>query len=266
MSAFSDIEIYNLLVLTANIVSKTEYARFLTLKGDLVLMSKLYQCGRMDMFRRVPVIEVHCPNMDIWLHFCNECEYLLNNSEYAKSQMVQYKLQRRCSVKMGSVRPDALIFGVILGDSRVAEFKITADITNDNSVEIEFDRVLNMRVYSVYTILVDKIVTISSRRLFNRIQDLYDVYVLANLYSFRLDTIVMLLSKKYNMSLRNLTNMLTFENMVDILHLYEGSRFITNKPDIKILIDVTQKFFEPLYKGITDGYVWNSKNLSWVRC
>ena len=254
----NNLEVYDLLVSTANIISKTPYARVFALKNGSALMSKMFEYNRADMFRRTTDIDLPCGSKDLWLRFCNECEQLLNASGYAR-----YRLLKRRSETKGLDTSDSLTFEVTLKDGRCTKFSMDMNIKSDIIVEVSFDSVLNMRTYSEYTMVSDKIVVVSSNKIYRRIKDLYDICVLASLYSFRLDKIVFILQRKHESSFRSITNMLTYENMPDIQHAYKKFSGIANKPNIIVLLDIAQRFLYPFYNGVSDGYIWNNRRCLW---
>lgn len=260
MDELNDLEIYNLLVSTANIISKTPYAGVFALKCDSALMSKMFEYNRADMFRRSSDIDIRCGSKDLWIRFCNDCEQLLNAGGFAR-----YKLVKRRSAIKGLDTSDSLTFEVTLRDGRCIKFGMDMNIKSDNIVEISFDNVLNMKTYSEYTMISDKIIVVSSNKLYRRIKDLYDICVLASLYSFRLDKIVYILRKKHENSFRSITNMLTYENMTNIQHAYDKFSGIANKPDIMVVLDIAQKFLYPFYNGVNEGYIWNNRSCLWEK-
>lgn len=261
MNTLSDIEVYNLLLHTVNIISKTKYVRFFALKGGMVLMSKLFEYNRTDMFRRTSDIDIHCSSKDIWFRFCNECEAILNIDE-----AVQYRLIKRRSATKGLSTSDSLVFEVSLRDGRVIKIGMDMNIKSNDIVEVSFDPVLQMHTYSEYTMLVDKIAVVSSGKVYRRIKDLYDICVLASLYQFQLDKIVNMLRVKHNKEPKDLENMLSSENFGNLAHAYSCFVGIVNKPDIMVLLDIAQKFLYPLYNGVSTGYIWNNRSCLWEKC
>lgn len=259
------IGMYNFLLSTANIISKTKYARFFALKGGLVLMSKMFEFSRMDLFRKTSDIDIHCSSKDIWVSFCNECEFILNSSDYAKTNRLTYRLVNIRSKSKGLDTSDSLSFEVSTMSGDIIKFKIDMNIKSDSIVEISFDNILQLNTYSEYTMMSDKIVTVSSQKIYRRIKDLYDICVLASLYRFELGKLTRVLKTKHSIELRNLTNMLKAENMSDIYHAYNSFKGIINKPDITVIMDIAQKFLCPFYNYIETGLIWDNRSCLWKR-
>lgn len=260
MGTLTDVEMYNLLVGMAGLISKTKYARFFALKGGLVLMSKLFEYNRAEMFRRTSDIDIHCSNKDIWLNFCKECELILNqSSEY------RFKLIKQRSATKGLDTSDSLTFEVRLQDGRVAKVGMDMNIKSDSIIEVSFSQSLGMVTYSDYTMLADKIVVVSSQSVYRRIKDLYDICVLASIGNFELEKIWGMLYKKHNKKSTDLTNMLTKTNFEVLYHAYNKFTGILNKPDFMTILDIAQKFLHPLYADIHTNYKWDNRGYLWVR-
>lgn len=256
-----DLEMYRLLVYTAQLIAKSQYARYFALKGGVVLASKIYEAGRMDFFRRTVDIDVHCCSQDAWNAFCRDCITLFN----ANPDGLVYKLiQRRANVKPID-NSDSLKFEVTLPNGRVVPFKMDMNIKSNSIVELSFSHTLNMQTYTALTSLSDKIVVVSSQKIYRRVKDLYDLCVLISLFDFKSVDIANMLRKKHNLAFSDLINMLTADNMSTLDHAYSRYSGIHNKPPLDTLVSMAKQFLEPLYCGVSGANVWRHTECFWVR-
>lgn len=249
-------EIYDVLIDAANKISKSRYSMSFALKGGTVLIARLVENNRMDLFRRTTDIDIHCNNKEVWNNFCRDVEQLLNSgiSPY------RYQLQgRRADIK-GFDTSDSLKFLVTLADGRAIGIKFDMNIKSQTGIILDFSELLGMLTYSASTMICDKIVAVSSRSVFRRIKDIYDIAVLASLYSFRYSDLVTQLRSRGNVIL---TNMLIPQNMSDLAHAYDKFEGITNKPMFADLIFVVQRFLYPFYFGTSVDLIWNGGTGTW---
>ena len=254
-----DLDIYKLLVTTANIISQTKFAMRFAIKGGLVLVTKMFEHGKNDMFRRTTDIDIHCNSRDTWIDFYTNCERILNNNPYN----IVYCLEDRRSARKGLDKSDSLKFGVTLPDGSKTHIKMDMNIKSNETIEIEFDTNLNMFTYSELTMLSDKIVVVSSQHVYRRIKDLYDLCVLANMYDFRLVDIANILQKKHNKDFSQLTNMLIPANMPALMHAYSEFKGIYNKPPFSIIWDTATKFLLQIYSNSNLNITWSYREGMW---
>lgn len=112
--------------------------------------------------------------------------------------------------------------------------------------------------------LADKIVAVSSQKVFRRIKDMYDIAVLASLYNFSYYDILQHIRVKHpNCELKN---MLVGDNFVQLEHAYSKYMGITNKPEFRDLLGLCNAFLEPVYLNYNGGnLLWNSQASRWVK-
>ena len=84
-------EIYDVLIDAANKISKSRYSMSFALKGGTVLISRLMESNRLDLFRKTTDIDIHCTNKEVWNNFCRDVECILNTgtSQYRCSTRTQ---------------------------------------------------------------------------------------------------------------------------------------------------------------------------------
>lgn len=254
-------DIYNYLVLTAQLISQSYFRDKIIFKGASVLVSKLIQCGRSDLYRRTRDLNIHCSNVEIWLSFCDNIEAILNNN----NRGVVYKLKSKRSDVKGLVDSDSLKFEVTdTGNNITFDLKMNMNIKSNNIITCEFSPLLNMRTYDLLTMLSDKIVVVSSSKIYRRIKDVYDIAVMASISNYALSDIFIHLRVKHP-DVR-LENYLTVDNMEQIKHAYDKFEGIQNKPVIYDLLAVDASFLQPIYEGSSASMVWNCKAVRWELC
>lgn len=252
-------DIFEYLIYTANLISKSYFGNKLILKGGSVLMSKLIEYNRTDLYRQTTDIDIHCNSKETWINFCNNIENILNNNDRG----YKYKIVKRRSESKGLDTSDSLQFIIEAPNDRVS-FKIDMNIKDDNIITIDYSPTLNMNTYDCYTMVTDKIIVVSSRKVFRRIKDLYDLAVLTSIQSYNYSDLMQHMTIKHPNT--NLINMLTYDNFNDLEHAYTKFNGITNKPDINYLISHDAKFLEPLYKNYKEGkLIWNNNLVCWQK-
>lgn len=252
-------DIYEYLRYTANIISQSSFSNKMILKGGSVLISKLIECGREDLYRLTTDLDIHCDKREIWIDFYNNIESILNKNDAG----YVYKIIKRRSEIKGLGESDSLMFS--LNDhGKVITFKMDMNIKSNSIITVDYSPILNMNTYDAYTMMVDKIVVVSSNKIFRRIKDLYDIAVLASIYNFKYSELVRHMEIKHpNVKLEN---MLIPDNISNIEHAYNVFSGIRNKPDIRYLLNYCLTFLEPIYLGYNQGeLVWNIEQVKWFK-
>lgn len=119
-----------------------------------------------------------------------------------------------------------------------------------------------MNVFDSTTMLVDKLSAISSRNIFKRIKDVYDICVLAQIYDFSIDSVYERLYIKTDKEYLE-KSWLTQENMKELEHAYGAYKGIKNKPNFYSLYTYVKGFSLPIYER-KHGLVWISSAQKWV--
>ena len=263
MNNLSALDIYETLVTTANIISRTKYASYFSLKGGTVLISKMFENNRQDLFRMTRDIDVHCSSKDIWNSFCSDFSIIMNNNNAG----YRYTITKRRAEAKGFVSSDSLQIRVDLPNGGTTIIGMDMNIKSDSIIDVEFNSLLNMSTYSIYTMLSDKIVSISSESIYRRIKDLYDLCVIISMYDINLDELLCRIRIKHPDKAVNLKNMITSSNMNDLRHAYEKFTGILNKPDFEYIIGLSQRFLYPIYKkNIPANCIWRRNISSWESC
>lgn len=239
-------DIFNYLCYTANLIADSEYGNKFILKGDSVLMSRMLELNRPDLYRLTSGLDIHCDKQEVWDKFYNEVVGLLNNNDRG----YEYSLIKKRSLEKPMTNSDSLTFR-LLAEGNVIEFKMDMNIKSNSIITAEFSTTLNMKTYDAMTMLSDKIVAVSSRAIYRRAKDLYDIYVIMSMYSFNISNLQEHIKLKHPDVV--LTNMLVEENYDDIEHAYTVYRGILNKPYVYELITSVQNFLQPIYMGYPLG-------------
>lgn len=174
-----------------------------------------------------------------------------------------YKLTKRRSETKGLDTSDSLQFEVYnTNNGDKVKFKIDMNIKSNSIITCEYSPILNMNTYDALTMLSDKIVVVSSEKIFRRVKDLYDLCVIVSMYNINyLDIINHLNVKHPNVQLKN---MLKSSNFEDIGHAYSKYQGIENKPNIEVLFNIALTFLYPIYQKIEGNMIWNSQTLCWM--
>lgn len=254
-------DIYSYLRVTANLIGNSRFRNKMALKCGTVLVTKMLENNRQDLVRLTQDLDIHCSKKDIWIDFYTNIESILNKNNLG----LQYKLIDRRSIKKGLDLSDSLKFEILdKNNDSTVKFKIDMNIKPNNIVTFEYNPDLNMTTYDATTMVTDKIHAISSEKIFRRIKDLYDISVLASLYDFSYLDIKKHIEVKFG-SIGNLKNMLTNENIYDIMHAYEKyNAFLNEKPDIRVVWSIVEAFVKPFYCNWKEELTWNHKIGRWV--
>ena len=251
--------IYNYLVDTIRIISNTDFGALFVLKGGSVLMSKLHECNRNDLGRLTRDIDIHCESKEVWINFCRNIENILNNNSFGYI----YKLVGRRSTDIDLDASDSL--KLILLDTRLnkeVHIKIDMNIKSNSIITCEYSIPLNMYTYDFYTSLSDKIVVVSSEKIYRRIKDLYDIAVIANISDLSYSNIAQHIRVKHTNA--ELKNMITQENISKIDHAYNAYKGISIKPDMNSLLSLASRFLQPFYVNYQGELLWYHNQLSWI--
>lgn len=103
---------------------------------------------------------------------------------------------------------------------------------------------------------------ISSKKIYRRIKDLYDLCVLITTNNFMYCNVLRHLSMKHpNVEL---SNYLVPEYYNDIMHAYDKFQGIVNKPSIQQLVAISSTFLEPFYNKVSVEMEWRCDKLCWM--
>ena len=220
-------------------------------------MSKLIEHNRLDLYRITSDLDIHINSKELWMDFYTNIENILNQNNMG----YVYKIEKRRSELKGLDTSDSLTFSLI--DSGVTiKFKIDMNIKSNNIVTVEYSPILNLNTYDALTMLSDKIVVISSEKIYRRIKDLYDLVVIVSLYNISYGELLKHIKNKHGNI--KLNNMLITNNYEKICHAYSKYEGIQNKPDIRLLIAISSNFLKPIYNGYKGELIWNTQTSTWV--
>ena len=248
-------DIFSYLTTTIQLLSQTQYSRYFIFKGGTALVTKMVEQNRLDLYRLTTDIDIHCDKYAIWQDFCNNVESILNrnNLNYV------YKITK---IRNTSNISSSITFELYDNNiNTVIQFKMDMNIKSNNIITVEYSPMLGVNTYDASTMLADKIVVVSSSKVYRRIKDLYDIFVIISLKQLKFSDIQAHIKIKHpNVEL---TNMLIQSNFEDLKHAYDKFQGITNKPDFYSLIFIIKNFLEPIYAEYKGDLVWNNTNLRW---
>ena len=250
---------YYYLRITANLIAQSRFKNKMILKGGSVLMSKLTECNREDLYRLTRDLDIHCDKREVWIDFYTNIEKILNTNTLG----LVYKLIKRRSAEKGLDTSDSLKFSILDSNTgEVLEFKIDLNIKSNAIITCDYSPVLNMTTYDLLTMSSDKIVVVSSKQIYRRIKDLYDLAVIASLSDYKLSEVRHHLAVKHPNA--KLENYLIPDNFEQLEHAYNRYDGIANKPHIGDLIAIDSSFLQPLYIGYGDELVWEHIRSMWM--
>lgn len=120
-------DIYEYLRYTANIISQSHFKNKMILKGGSVLISKLIEYGREDLYRLTGDLDIHCDKKEVWMDFCNNIESILNKNDAG----YVYKIIKRRSETTGLSESDSLTFS--LNDhGKTVPFQMDMNLKSNN--------------------------------------------------------------------------------------------------------------------------------------
>ena len=140
-------------------------------------------------------------------------------------------------------------------DVSIGENPFYTDYVNDNG--ILFYGATKEKIYT------DKIIVLSERKIFRRIKDIYDLYVLSYLEGFEIDNIKNIL-KSMNKELGDFSQFT--ENIQELKHAYDKYDGIQNKPEFEIMYGRVRDFCMPFIVGSykeRKGY-WSRERGMWI--
>lgn len=252
-------DIYKYLVDTVNLISQSRFGNKMILKGGSVLISKMIENSRMDLYRKTTDIDIHCDKKEVWIDFYTNIEAILNSNNFG----YVYTLSDRRSLKKGFDTSDSLKFRLFdSNNNKSIEFKIDMNIKSNAIITCDYSPILNMTTYDALTMLSDKIVVVSSQKIYRRIKDLYDLCVLLSLCDFTYYDVVEHIRLKHGNV--KLDNMLVNENFSEIEHAFSKYDGISNKPNILTIISLAQIFLQPIYCNNQKNMLWKKEISSWV--
>ena len=253
----TDLEVFYYLRDIVQIISDSEFGSKFILKGGTVLLSKLIEADKLMYGRRTSDIDIHCSNRDVWNKFCDKFEDLINSNTNKFSISV---INRRSDAK-SDFMSDSISF-VLYSNDVTYRLKIDMNIKDDSLIVCNYSPILNINTYDLLTSLSDKIVVVSSQKVYRRIKDLYDIAIIIGLTSFTYDDLIKYIDRKHHNV--KLTNMLTQENVTDLKHAYDKYSGIYNKPDFIFIFSIASDFLKPLYYN-TEVTSWSCEAGSWVK-
>jgi domain of unknown function (DUF1814) len=252
-------DIYKYLVDTANLISQSRFSDKMILKGGSVLISKIIENSRLDLYRKTTDLDIHCDKREVWINFYTNIESILNSNKLG----YVYKIIDRRSQRKGFDKSDSIKFS--LSDTncnKAIEFKIDININSNTIITCDYSPILNMTTYDALTMISDKITVVSSQKIYRRIKDLYDLCVLISLYDFTYYDVIEHIRKKH--SGVKLENMLLSNNFSSLEHAFSKYEGISNKPNIMTIISLAQAFLQPIYCSNKVDMLWKKEISAWV--
>lgn len=253
----TDGQIFEVLRNTVQTISESPYGRVFVVKGGAALICKMIESGNERLIRKTTDIDLHCNSKEVWSRFLKDASVILNSSRNGYT----YTVEKVRSIEKGKLGlSDSIKIRV---NTQVGEcsIKIDMNLKSNRIITVEYSPILNMNTYDRYTMLADKIVAISSKSIYRRIKDVYDIYALSIMGCYRSYDIIEHIDVKHGGKV--LENMLTYENYEAISHAYKAFSGIVNKPGINEVLGIVSSFVSPIYESETQ-LEWNNQIGAWV--
>lgn len=110
-------------------------------------------------------------------------------------------------------------------------------------------------------IMADKLSVVSSRTVFRRIKDFYDIYAISSVWNFKRSEVLGAMSERG----REIGDFDALINRVgDLEHAYGKMRGIVNKRDFQTVYEAVVRFLRPFAINTNTDMIWNGQE--WERC
>lgn len=249
-------EMYNVLyvlqVMTRQIAI-SGYNRYFVLKGGTAFMSMLHE-NNLDVYMRsTRDIDLHVNSESAWQSFKRDVVQILNSNQYG----VQYKVTR---FKNRSTTLDSIAL-VALYNGKEYNLKIDMNVSPFKTITVTYLNSTGMNAYDCDTMIADKISAICSQRIYRRVKDLYDLYVLSQIRQYSLSDLVSHLRIKRPEFFSSGVNMLVSQNYVTLEHAYFKYKGILNKPEFDVVFKICSSFICPFFNlsTINRNLYWNGE-------
>lgn len=252
--------IYNILRITVQQIADSYYGKRMALKGGTALITKMIEQHREDLLRKTTDIDLHIADTGLWDAFCNDLETILNANNYN----LIYKLINRRAMANTNYTCDSLKISVTDRNNITLEFKIDVNCKPWSTVTLTpLITLNNMYAYDNLTMLADKIHAVSTKTVYRRIKDMYDICVLAQFENYKSTDIIDAIERKrpeFYTSNEIIPIMQADYNQLE--HAYIKFTGIRNKPDFKIVCNMCKDFLLPIYLK-ERNLQWNLQQ--WIR-
>lgn len=258
ISAKENIAMYTPLLLDIlELVFKSRFSKNFVLKGGLDLSEKLKSEGLDSLLRVTRDIDLHCNSWEAWIDFTKAVDEILSHS--TKYTYSDYSLRSTCK-DTNQISDTLHITAHNILTKEVTAVKIDMNVKDDSIIEIDLLPGLGIPSYSYYTILSDKINVVSSKLIYRRIKDLYDLYAIVSTHDIEASKLNIAIDKKHDRSA--FSNMLTGDNFNDLVHAYDSFKGISTKPNFDEVFSVASNFLCKIYSDYPIKE-WKCKNKRW---
>ena len=128
-------DIYKYLVDTANIISQSRFSNKTILKGGSVLISKMTENSRLDLYRKTTDLDIHCDKRDVWIDFYTNIESILNSNNIG----YVYRITDRRSKRKGFDKADSIKFSLADANcNKTIVFKIDMNINSNTVITCDY--------------------------------------------------------------------------------------------------------------------------------
>lgn len=236
-------------------IARSGYDRYFVLKGGTALLSMLRENNQDTYLRATQDIDLHVCSSDVWVQFKNNILGILNSNEYGISFSV-------ISFKNRSLTSDSILLQASY-QGNTYKLKIDMNVSPFNSISVCFLSTTGMNAYDCETMLADKISAVCSEKIFRRVKDVYDIYVLSQVGTYSYANIVNHIRAKRPEFFNNRVWMFHPQYYDALNHAYDKYKGIYNKPDFKVIFEICSCFVSPFVcYNVSRDLFWNG--VRWV--
>lgn len=250
---------FEVLKYMANKIATKVNGHEVILKGGAALMDRILTFNP-GLSRVTTDLDLYVATEEVYCYIFNNILDILNDNELGlKFSISEHRGRRgigegfKFSVenKIGITQT----FGIDMQVGQLGVINITPGVN------------INLDEYDNYTMLADKVTVVCSRKIFRRIKDIYDIYVLSMLQDYKMEVLVQTIKDKRPEFLESKRIMFRPDTMAELEHAYDKFTGIVNKPKFETVYKVSSNFVSPIYYGIDDGNVckiWRKGGSAWL--
>lgn len=252
------IETFNILCYMGNKIAEVDKDN-IVLKGGTALLDRVIDL-KLPTMRITHDLDINISNENTYNLVFSNILRLLNDNNLG----LDFSLKRHRGRKGTG---EGFEFNVTCTDGRVLNFGIDMQIAQRGIIGTIPGVHINLREYDNYTMLVDKVSAASSTRIFRRIRDLYDIYILSKLQSYDMEILIQCIKAKRPELFMSKVNMFNSDTVKDLEHAYDMYEGIINKPEFAVIYEASSSFVLPIHEVMdsTGRYThWNRLKASWM--
>ena len=231
----------------------------LIFKGGFILVNSTLRNS--EFSRKTTDIDIDIYELTTWEKIIDTLEKELNNNTKLN---LHYKIEKIRGFTKNS-NGDSIVLRVCdNGGANDLRVKIDMNLTKIKC-DLKQHMIDNFKLmgYSEELMLADKISVILSPKIFRRIKDLYDLYVLTEVRDYQYSNLMKQMSSRWTETKPQLDRTFIFE-VEKLNHAYNKFEGIANKPSFPIIYDRAIDFIIPITREVRVDMLWHEGR--WTDC